>query len=161
DLLEDERHDRHADTDHEAFEAPPPRPRRRPCVAHARKPRSRGVVWHASRADAPCRARRRATHGTTPPPGHNQPLTMPTAQTSSPNGRAPVRGVTAATDRSVSADSVVRGAAAMANRYEAELVALQVIVPDSPAGTEAGAAEATRASFAAADLETFARELAG
>jgi ubiquinone biosynthesis protein len=66
-----------------------------------------------------------------------------------------------ATDRSTSADHAVAWAADMAERYEAELVILQVLVPQNPVATQAGAMEATRASFAAADLKTFAQEMAG
>ena len=74
---------------------------------------------------------------------------------------APVKLVMVATDRSVTADRAVRWAAAMADRYQAGLLVAQVIVPENPAGTEAGAAESTRASFAAEELATFAQELAG
>ena len=42
-----------------------------------------------------------------------------------------------ATDRSKSADHAVAWAADMADRYEAELVILQVLVPQNPAGTQA------------------------
>jgi ubiquinone biosynthesis protein len=77
-----------------------------------------------------------------------------------PNGQI-VRRVAVATDRSASADRAVRWAAGLADRYGAELVAVQVLVPNNPPGTEAGAAEATRAGFAAQELEGFARELAG
>ena len=66
-----------------------------------------------------------------------------------------------ATDRSKSADHAVAWAADMAERYEAELVILQVLVPQNPVGTQAGAIESTRASFAASDLKTFAEEMAG
>lgn len=66
-----------------------------------------------------------------------------------------------ATDRSETADRAVRWAAALAERYEAELLVLQVILPQNPGITEGGAAEATRASFAAAELTKFAEELAG
>jgi nucleotide-binding universal stress UspA family protein len=66
-----------------------------------------------------------------------------------------------ATDRGESADYAVAWAADMAARYEAELHLLQVIVPQSPPGTDAGAVEATRASYAAEDLKRLATELAG
>src|SRR6266581_6715628 len=49
----------------------------------------------------------------------------------------------------------------MAARFDAELLLLQVLVPQSPPGTEAGAAEATRASFAATELQQLAQSLAG
>src|SRR5205807_3161892 len=42
-----------------------------------------------------------------------------------------------------------------------ELHLLQVLVPEHQAGTEAGAAEATRASYAGAELEKAAGQLAG
>ena len=66
-----------------------------------------------------------------------------------------------ATDRSESADYAVAWAAEMAERFAAELWLLQVIVPQNPAGTQAGQAEATRASYAADDLKRFSEELAG
>jgi len=72
-----------------------------------------------------------------------------------------VRRVLAATDRSRSADYAVAWAAELAERFGAELVLLQVLAPGSPARTETGAAEATRASYAARDLEQLATELAG
>jgi nucleotide-binding universal stress UspA family protein len=67
----------------------------------------------------------------------------------------------AATDRSESAGHAVAFAAEMAERYGAELVLLQVVVPENPPGTEAGQAEATRAAYAAEDLKRYAEELAG
>ncbi len=66
-----------------------------------------------------------------------------------------------ATDRSESAGRAVNWAADMAARFDAELLLLQVLVPQSPPGTEAGAAEATRASFAATELQQLAQSLAG
>ena len=78
-----------------------------------------------------------------------------------PQRATPVRRIMVATDRSKSADHAVAWAADMADRYEAELVILQVLVPQNPAGTQAGAIESTRASFASADLMTFAQEMAG
>ena len=66
-----------------------------------------------------------------------------------------------ATDRSKSADFAVAWAAEMAERYQAELLLLQIIVPQNPPGTEAGAAEATRASYASEDLKILAQQLAG
>ncbi|HEY3210288.1 MAG TPA: universal stress protein, partial [Actinomycetota bacterium] len=67
-----------------------------------------------------------------------------------------VKRILVATDRSESANRAVQWAAAMAERYQAELLLLQVLVPQSQPGTEAGAAEATRAGFAAEDLTQFA-----
>jgi predicted unusual protein kinase regulating ubiquinone biosynthesis (AarF/ABC1/UbiB family)/nucleotide-binding universal stress UspA family protein len=53
-------------------------------------------------------------------------------------------------------------AADMARLFGAELLVLQVVVPEQQqATTEAGAAEATRVTFAAQDLATYARGLAG
>ena len=69
----------------------------------------------------------------------------------------PVRRIMVATDRSKSADFAVAWAADMAERYDAELLVLQVIVPSS----QAGAAEATQASYATEDLKLFAQEMAG
>src|SRR5437867_10090844 len=66
-----------------------------------------------------------------------------------------------ATDRSESAGRAVDWAASMAELYQAELVVLQVLVPEQAPGTEAGAAEGTRATFAAQDLAQYARRLAG
>src|SRR5881296_3403045 len=66
-----------------------------------------------------------------------------------------------ATDRSESAGRAVDWAADMAGRFDAELVLLQVLMPENAPGTEAGAAEATRASYAAQDLAKLAATLAG
>lgn len=49
----------------------------------------------------------------------------------------------------------------MANRYGAELYVVQVLLPGHPPGTEAGAAEAMRASGAAEELRQIAAGLAG
>jgi ubiquinone biosynthesis protein len=72
-----------------------------------------------------------------------------------------VQRVLVATDRSESASRAVDWAADMANRFGAELVVLQIVVPANEPGTQAGAAEATRAQFAAEDLRTYAEGLAG
>jgi ubiquinone biosynthesis protein len=72
-----------------------------------------------------------------------------------------VRRIMVATDRSESAGRAVDWAADMANRFGAELVLLQVLVPEQAPGTEAGAAEATRASYVAQDLAQLAESLAG
>jgi ubiquinone biosynthesis protein len=61
-----------------------------------------------------------------------------------------VRRVLVATDRSETASVAVRFAAEMAERYEAELVLLQVVIP--PAPVSVGMTD---------DLEAYARELAG
>ncbi len=76
-------------------------------------------------------------------------------------GTQAVRTVAVATDRSATADRAVRWAAGLADRFGAKLVAVQVLIPDNPPGTEAGAAEGTRAGFAAQELEGFVHELAG
>jgi predicted unusual protein kinase regulating ubiquinone biosynthesis (AarF/ABC1/UbiB family)/nucleotide-binding universal stress UspA family protein len=65
------------------------------------------------------------------------------------------------TDRSETASRAVAWAAAFAERYGAELHVVQVILPANPAGTEFGAAELTRATAAADELERYATEVAG
>ena len=72
-----------------------------------------------------------------------------------------INRILVATDRSDSATRAVDWAAAMAHRYEAELLLLQVIVPENEPGAEAGAAETTRAGYAAQNLAEFARKIAG
>ena len=57
----------------------------------------------------------------------------------------PVRRVMVGTDRSETADQAVRWAASLADRCGAELIVVQIIVSQSPAVTEYGAAEHTRA----------------
>jgi ubiquinone biosynthesis protein len=69
--------------------------------------------------------------------------------------------VAVATDRSETAQRAEDWAAAMAERYGADLLVIQVLLPQDEPGTEAGQAEATRASFAAAELTARAQELAG
>ncbi|MGH2673783.1 MAG: AarF/UbiB family protein [Actinomycetota bacterium] len=76
-------------------------------------------------------------------------------------GTPGVGRVMVATDRSETADRAVRWAAALANRYEAELLLLQIVLPANPGVTEGGQAEATRATYAAEELKQFAEELAG
>jgi len=72
-----------------------------------------------------------------------------------------VKRIMVATDRSEGAGRAVDWAAAMAERFGAELLLLQVLVPEHTPGTEAGAAEATRAGHAGEELAKLARELAG
>jgi predicted unusual protein kinase regulating ubiquinone biosynthesis (AarF/ABC1/UbiB family)/nucleotide-binding universal stress UspA family protein len=72
-----------------------------------------------------------------------------------------VRRVLVGTDRSETASRAVGWAAAFADRYGAELHIVQIVIPSSPADTEFGAADATRARAAADDLEVYAREVAG
>ncbi len=66
-----------------------------------------------------------------------------------------------ATDRSPSASRAVDWAAQMAENYGAELWLLQVLIPESAPGTEAGTAEATRAGYAAQELSQIAAGMAG
>jgi ubiquinone biosynthesis protein len=73
----------------------------------------------------------------------------------------PIERVMVGTDRSQTAERAVRWAATFAEAFGAELHIVQVIVPSSPADTEFGAAEATRARSAADDLQTYARSIAG
>jgi ubiquinone biosynthesis protein len=91
---------------------------------------------------------------------HNASMVMGRRTSSAPVD-APVRRVMVGTDRSETAERAVRWAAAMAERYGAELHVVQVVIPQNPPGTEAGAAESTRANFAAEDLNGYVRELAG
>ena len=72
-----------------------------------------------------------------------------------------LKRILVATDRSESAGRAVDWAADMAGRFDAELVLLQVLMPENAPGTEAGAAEATRASYAVQDLAKLAATLAG
>jgi ubiquinone biosynthesis protein len=72
-----------------------------------------------------------------------------------------VKRIMVATDRSESAGRAVDWAAAMADRYGAELLLLQVVVPQTAPGTQAGAAEATRAGSAAEELARLAQDIAG
>ena len=74
---------------------------------------------------------------------------------------APVRRVMVGTDRSETADQAVRWAASLADRCGAELIVVQIIVSPSPAVTEYGAAERTRAVAAGEELAIYARQLAG
>src|ERR1700758_911138 len=72
-----------------------------------------------------------------------------------------VRRVMVGTDRSKTADQAVVWAASFAERYDAELIVVQVVISQSPASTEHGAAERTRAAAAGEELAIYARELAG
>jgi ubiquinone biosynthesis protein len=73
----------------------------------------------------------------------------------------PVKRVMVGTDRSQTAERAVAWAAAFADRYEADLHIVQVILPGNPTDTEFGAAEATRARGAADELQTYATQIAG
>ena len=77
------------------------------------------------------------------------------------SGPKGVGRVMVATDRSETAERAVRWAAAMAERYEAELYLVQVVMPRNPAATEGGQAEATRAAAEAKELAEYAHGLAG
>jgi ubiquinone biosynthesis protein len=72
-----------------------------------------------------------------------------------------VRRVMVGTDRSETADQAVVWAASFAERYDAELIVVQVVISQSPASTEHGAAEHTRAAAAGEELAIYARQLAG
>jgi ubiquinone biosynthesis protein len=72
-----------------------------------------------------------------------------------------VKRVMVGTDRSETAEQAVQWAAGFAERYEAELFVVQVVVPQNPASTEFGAAERTRAAAASDELASHVRQLAG
>jgi len=74
---------------------------------------------------------------------------------------ASVARILVATDRTETADRAVRFAADMASRYEAELLLLQVIVPDGSPDGRPGTVERTRLSYAEQGLRMYAEELAG
>jgi nucleotide-binding universal stress UspA family protein len=65
------------------------------------------------------------------------------------------------TDRSETAEQAVRWAASFADRFDAELYVVQVIVPEHPAGTEHGAAERSKATAKAEELVRHAQTIAG
>jgi ubiquinone biosynthesis protein len=72
-----------------------------------------------------------------------------------------IERILVATDRSETAQRAESWAATLANRYEAELVVVQVLPQENLGGTQAALAEGTRAGFAAAELTRRAEELAG
>ncbi|MBI4728396.1 MAG: universal stress protein [Acidobacteria bacterium] len=72
-----------------------------------------------------------------------------------------MKRVAVATDGSETARRAMGWAASMAERFGAELLLVRVVMPENAPGTEAGDAEATRASVAAAELASEAAELAG
>lgn len=72
-----------------------------------------------------------------------------------------IRRVMVGTDRSETADQTVQWAAGLADRYDAELFIVQVIVPKYPSATEFGESEQTSAVAANNDLAHFARQIAG
>ena len=69
-----------------------------------------------------------------------------------------MRRVMVGTDRSETADRAVHWAAGFADRYDAELFVVHVMVPQYPSATESGTAERTRAAAANNDLAHFARQ---
>jgi nucleotide-binding universal stress UspA family protein len=71
------------------------------------------------------------------------------------------RRVMVGTDRSETAEQAVRWAASFADRFDAELYVVQVIVPEHPAGTEHGAAERSKATAKAEELVRHAQTIAG
>ena len=73
----------------------------------------------------------------------------------------PVQRVMVGTDRSATAERAVRWAASFAERFEADLHIVQVVIPQHPGSTQYGAAEGTRAAGAADDLANYARQIAG
>src|SRR6202023_2537193 len=90
--------------------------------------------------------------------------TVNTPKVARPEGSTlatPVRRVMVGTDRSETADQAARWAASLAERCGAELIVVQIIVSQSPAVTEYGAAERTRAVAAGEELAIYARQLAG
>ncbi|WP_430230569.1 AarF/UbiB family protein [Nitrosomonas communis] len=72
-----------------------------------------------------------------------------------------IRRVMVGTDRSESADQAVRWAAELADRYDAELFVVEVVVPQYPHATEFGQVERTRAALANDNLVQFTRQVAG
>src|SRR5262245_48058878 len=77
------------------------------------------------------------------------------------SGNGAISRVMVGTDRSQTASRAVGWAAALAERYAAELHLVQVVVPSNPSDTEFGSAERTRAAAAAAELEQEAERIAG
>ena len=76
-------------------------------------------------------------------------------------GAGPITRVMVGTDLSQTASRAVDWATDFAERFDAELHLVQVIVPTSPSDTEFGAAERTRASAAGEALQAEAERLAG
>jgi nucleotide-binding universal stress UspA family protein len=72
-----------------------------------------------------------------------------------------VARILVATDRSETADRAVKFAADMAGRYEADLLLLQVIVPEGGLDGRPGSAERTQLTYAEQGLRMYAEELAG
>ena len=72
-----------------------------------------------------------------------------------------VRRVMVGTDRSETAEKAVGWAASFAERYDAELHVVQVVLTEHPADTEHGAAERTQAAAAADELRNYAMGITG
>jgi ubiquinone biosynthesis protein len=72
-----------------------------------------------------------------------------------------IKQIAVGTDRSLTATPAVDVAAEIASRYGAELLLIQILLPGDPPRTEAGQAEAMRASQAAEELRQVAVGLAG
>jgi ubiquinone biosynthesis protein len=72
-----------------------------------------------------------------------------------------IKRVVAATDGSPTAERAVEWASRLAEPFAAELVLVRVVQPESPPGSEAGAAEATHAGAIGTELTRQAREAAG
>jgi ubiquinone biosynthesis protein len=71
------------------------------------------------------------------------------------------RRVMVGTDRSKTAEQAVRWAASFADRFDAELYVVQVIVPEHPADTQPGAQERSKATAKAEELVRHAQTIAG
>jgi ubiquinone biosynthesis protein len=72
-----------------------------------------------------------------------------------------VRRVLVATDRSESAQRAVDWAAELAERYQAELILLQVVVPQDPLGEGDGRRTSGTHELAVTELQQYATEIAG
>ncbi len=88
-----------------------------------------------------------------------KPATSNTTTDAEPPG--PVERVMVGTDRSQTAERAVAWAASFAERFQADLHIVQVVIPEQPGTTQYGAAEGTRAAGAADALATYARQVAG
>ena len=84
-----------------------------------------------------------------------------TTTTADKGGPTPLKRIAVATDGSKTASKAVLFAAEVAERYDAELVLIRVIVPPTAPGTQVGAAEVTRGRQEERTLEERATELAG
>ena len=73
----------------------------------------------------------------------------------------PIHRVMVGTDRSETAERAVSWAASFAERFNADLYVVQVVVPTNPASTEYGAAERSRAEAAQDELRNHVLQVAG